>query len=146
MRGLAALGLWELNAGCCRRRDSASLPDHHPRGPGLSPPFERRERWATRFKCLPTSLRVAPSAYPTCAAISSRLSTSFFWRPFLCAVYDVCDFHKIFEDSVNHQEGKRWQGKFTGPFYAARSTLVLERTSTNQHCRRLSWQGVERQP
>ena len=48
-------------------------------------------------------------------------------------MYDVCDFHKIFEDSVNHHKGKRWQGKFTGPFHTARSTLVwkrLQRTST----------------
>ena len=48
-------------------------------------------------------------------------------------MYHVCDFHKIFEDSVNHHKGKRWQGKFAGPFYTACSTLVwkrLQRTST----------------
>ena len=46
---------------------------------------------------------------------------------------DVCDFHNILADSINHHEGKRRQRKFTRPFHTARSTLVwkrLERTST----------------
>jgi hypothetical protein len=49
----------------------------------------------------------------------------------------ICDFHTIFKDPVNHHEGKRWQGKFTCPFYAARPTLVrqrLQRTSTFLDC------------
>jgi hypothetical protein len=52
---------------------------------------------------------------------------SISWRPFLCAVYYVCDLHNIFEDPVNYYEGKRWQGKFTGPFHAARPALVWKR-------------------
>ena len=46
---------------------------------------------------------------------------------FLRARDDVCDFHNVFEDSINHHEGERRQGKFARAFHAARFYPCLEK-------------------
>src|SRR5260370_41181086 len=96
----------------------------------------------------PGRVGIAPCRPPFNLSLKFRLPLTILrWRPFLCAVYDVYDFHNNFQHPVDHHEGKRWQGKFTSPSHAARSTLVwkkLQRTCTFIH--RLSWPCVERQP